>query len=172
MTQNGVIEIATGDLLRAGFCDFSSDGTFDAEKEEYRTDVPFPAVSRGSGAWHRWNGGSWVVVSDLTVAKKGRLSDLKTAVTEYIGAHYDQGQQSTLNALWIEGISKGWPNRKAKVQLVMDWVNAVLAYFYQKKDAILAAADQAALDAVDVDFSQFDDSDPEVSVEAVILVQD
>ena len=172
MTQNGVIEIATGDLLRAGFCDFSSDGAFDSSKEECRTDVPFPAVSRGSGSWHRWNGSAWVVVSDLTVSKKVRILELKTAITEYIGAHYDSGQQNTLNALWIEGISKSWPNRKAKVQLVMDWVNSVLTYFYQKKDAIVAAADQAALDAINVDFLQFDASDPEVTIQDVISIQD
>lgn len=167
MTQNGVIETATGDLLRAGFCDFSSDGAFDPSRESVRADVPFPATARGGVAWHRWNGNAWIVVSDLLVAKKERLLAMKTEVSEYINAHYDQGQQNTLNALWIEGISKGWPNRKAAVQAVMDWVNVVLAYFYQKKDAIFAAADQAALDAIEIDFSQLDAADPKVTIQAV-----
>lgn len=172
MTQNGVIETATGDLLRAGFCDFSTDGAFDPSKEAVRTDVPFPATARGSGAWHRWDGSAWVVVADLLVAKKERLLAMKTEVTEYLNAHYDPGQQSTLNALWIEGISKGWTNRKAAVQSVMDWVSVVLAYFYQKKEAIFGAADQAALDAIEVDFTQFDAADPEVAVQDVIAIAD
>lgn len=172
MTQNGVIEMATGDLLRAGFCDFSSDGAFNPSREEYRTDVPFPAVARGSGTWHRWDGNAWVVVSDLVVAKKVKLGELKTAVTEYIGAHYDQGQQNTLNALWVEGISKNWTNRKAKVQSVMDWVSAVLAYFYQQKELIVGAADAAALEAIEPEFSQFDDNDPGVTIQDVIPTQD
>jgi len=172
MTQNGVIELATGDLLRAGFCDFTTDGTFDPSREAYRTDVPFPAVSRGNGSWHRWDGKAWLVVADLVVSKKARLGAMKTEVTEYINAHYDPGQQNTLNALWIEGISKGWDNRKASVQSVMDWVNSVLAYFYQKKDAIFAAADQDALDAVEVDFSQFDAGDPGVAIQDVIGIVD
>lgn len=172
MTQNGVIEIATGDLLRAGFCDFTVDGTFDASKEEYRTDVPFPAISRGNGSWHRWDGKAWVMVADLLVAKKGRLSAMKTEVTEYINSHYDPGQQNTLNALWIEGISKGWANRKASVQSVMDWVSAVLAYFYEKKDAIFAAGDQEKLDAIEVDFQQFDGADPGVTIQSLIGITD
>lgn len=172
MTQNGVIEKATGDLLRAGFCDFSSDGAFDASVEECRSDVPFPAVSRGNAAWHRWTGSAWILVSDLLVSKKQRLGALKTEVTEYINAHYDPGQQNTLNALWIEGISKNWPNRKAAVQSVMDWVGAVLAHFYQKKEELFAAPDQAALDAVQADFSQFDVADPDVSIQTVIGITD
>lgn len=48
MTQNGVVETATGDLLRAGFCNFKDDGSFDAASETYRTDVPFPAKTKGS----------------------------------------------------------------------------------------------------------------------------
>ena len=31
--MNGVIETTTGDLLRAGFCDFSGDGSFDPATE-------------------------------------------------------------------------------------------------------------------------------------------
>lgn len=64
-TQNGVIETATGDLLRAGSSDFENDGSFDAGTETYKTDVPVPAkIKFGDDAnMHRWNGSAWVEVA-------------------------------------------------------------------------------------------------------------
>jgi hypothetical protein len=46
--QYGVIEKATGDLLRCGIgVDFENDGSFDPDTEEFRTDVPDNATARG-----------------------------------------------------------------------------------------------------------------------------
>lgn len=62
MGMNGVIETATGDLIRAGLCDFSQDGSFDDVTEDYRNDVPVPPKVRGdknNDKHHRWNGSSW-----------------------------------------------------------------------------------------------------------------
>lgn len=64
--SNGVIETSTGDLIRAGFCDFENDDQFDSGTESYRTDVPFPFKIRGDvteANMHRWNGSSWVEVA-------------------------------------------------------------------------------------------------------------
>jgi hypothetical protein len=57
---NGVIETATGDLLRAGFCDFVA-GT----GETLHADVPFPAQTRDGGftQHHRWNGTDWILAN-------------------------------------------------------------------------------------------------------------
>ena len=66
MLQNGVIETATGDLLRAGFCDFESDGSFDAGTETMRTDCPCPANIRGDPEetqMHQWTGSAWQLVA-------------------------------------------------------------------------------------------------------------
>jgi len=65
MGCNGVIEIATGDLLRGGFCDFENDGSFDSGTESYKTDIPHPCFVRGQedeAQMHRWNGSAWVLV--------------------------------------------------------------------------------------------------------------
>ena len=60
----GVYETSTGDLLRAGYCDFSADGNFDAGSETMRNDCPQPAKTRGEtdqAQMHRWNGSAWVL---------------------------------------------------------------------------------------------------------------
>jgi hypothetical protein len=59
--KNGVIEKATGDLLRAGHCSF----THDPATEEYRTDVPEDCYCRyqlAAKKLTRWTGTEWIIV--------------------------------------------------------------------------------------------------------------
>ncbi len=61
----GVIETATGDLLRTGFCDFENDGTFDPETETIREDIPEGAIIKDhySGLdYHQWDGENFVSI--------------------------------------------------------------------------------------------------------------
>ena len=64
--MNGVIETATGDLLRAGYCDFENDGSFNPATETLRIDVPDPAKVRGNiyhATMYRLDGAAWVEVA-------------------------------------------------------------------------------------------------------------
>ena len=64
--HRGVIETSTGDLLRAGYCDFVNDGSFNSGTETQRTDAPHPAKARGDERYanmHRWNGSAWIEVT-------------------------------------------------------------------------------------------------------------
>lgn len=65
--MNGVIEIATGDLIRAGGVDFTLEPGFDELTEAQRTEVPVPACIRKYLAyeWHRWTGTVWELHFDL-----------------------------------------------------------------------------------------------------------
>ena len=103
----------------------------------------------------------------LAAIKGGKKLQYKVQVTAYIGKHYDQGQQTTLQALWLEGVTNNWANRKALVQSVLDWVKTVLDHFYGKLDEVDAAADAAAVVAVVMDLAQFDATDPLVVVKTV-----
>ena len=63
--MNGVIEIATGDLIRAGYCDFDDDA-FQPITESIRTDVPEGSHRRGdllSAVMNRWDGSAWTEVA-------------------------------------------------------------------------------------------------------------
>lgn len=65
IVTNGVIETSTGDLLRAGFCDFRLDGTLHIGTETHRTDVPFPAKVKGqkyNTDYHNWDGSQWQLI--------------------------------------------------------------------------------------------------------------
>lgn len=73
--MNGVIEDATGDLIRAGFTDFTA-----GAGETVRNDVPEPAFIRDGNApnFHSWTGSDWTTKAQLTILY-GRYK-----VTEYV----------------------------------------------------------------------------------------
>jgi len=61
-THNGIIEDATGDLLRAGYVSFVP-----GVGESLRTDVPIPAKLKDNldfDKFHRWNGSSWIEIDN------------------------------------------------------------------------------------------------------------
>ncbi len=78
-THYGVIETATGNLLRCGFSDFTS--TLVAG-ESQRADCPFPGLTKrtfGLSQIHRWNGTAWVLAAFATGS--GAILDGKVKVT-------------------------------------------------------------------------------------------
>lgn len=166
--MNGVILTATGDLLRAGFCDFSTDGLFDNATESYRTDVPEPAVTRceTSAEFHRWTGAAWEVVSELALAKSNKIQVLDLAVRNYVYAHYEAHRQTTFSILMSEAIKHGFDNRYAYISSAFDWAqNGPIGYYYVKAYEINAQTTVADVKAVSWDLhAAFDASDPVVTI--------
>jgi len=87
--MNGVIETATGDLLRMGYCDFENDGSFDAGTQTYKTDIPEGSVrkKKNGGDYTNWNGSAYVTISRTPFVPKDRstimnevLSSAETAI--------------------------------------------------------------------------------------------
>lgn len=105
--------------------------------------------------------------SGLLGAKKyGKIMSLKNAVSRYVETKYDGDQQITITALYAEGVDRAWIiNRRPLAQGIMDWVNAVLAEFYTRKNAVLAAATVAAVAAISEDFSAFNATVPATTIE-------
>jgi len=54
MNRCGGFDKITGDLLRYGYCDFETDGSFDPATEEIRTDVPEGAIAKGTEGESQW----------------------------------------------------------------------------------------------------------------------
>ncbi len=87
--QNGLILKASGDLIRAGFADFTSDGDYNAATHEQRADVPYPAHVKGHNVTkdhHRWDGAAWVLIDDeLDQVKGQKCAQIDARTQELIG---------------------------------------------------------------------------------------
>ena len=88
------------------------------------------------------------------------MDRLTAEVNVYINAHYDQGSQASYQALFSLPTT---PQRiKDGILPIWTWIQAVMAYYYGKKADIRDGNNYAD---VAWDFSQFDASDPDISLE-------
>jgi hypothetical protein len=91
------------------------------------------------------------------------LQRLTTEVNTYINAHYDQGSQASFQVLYTLDAT---PQAvKDDILPLWPWIQAVMAYYYGKKAAI---RDGEAYADVTWNFTQFDATDPGVSLESIM----
>lgn len=89
----------------------------------------------------------------------------------YLYKHYDAGTQSTFLARYIKLSVDPVVNaaKLARLDSVDSWMGSVLLRYYQLKGAIIAAPDNATLDAISWDFpAEFDATDPHVTIPQVL----
>lgn len=108
----------------------------------------------------------------IVPVRAARIRMMRGEVKAYIYARYDDGVQSSLNALSVEGIANGFKNRLALIGSILSWVKSILGYYYGQKAAILAATTHEDVEAVKWDFTQFDATDPQVALQQVVGVVD
>lgn len=168
--MNGVIETATGDLIRAGGCDFDV-----VDGEEFRDDVPSPFQVRGCcpyGTVHRWTGDEWIVVGEqLAHAQVRREADLGQATTTYIYSRYTPPNQQTFTMLLSEARFAELTNRVAYIEPLIEWIDTVLEYHYQTIDAISDCTTVAEVNAVTWDHDgTFTSTDPLLSIRQAYVI--
>jgi len=97
--MNGVIETSTGDLLRAGFTDFTA-----GPGETLRFDVPNPPQRRGAfyedGNMHRWTGSEWILVPQPMIYVPLGVSKSASVRQDY-SAWVGNGQKIRQGSSWI-----------------------------------------------------------------------
>jgi len=102
---------------------------------------------------------------DYTGTMRDRvLEQINTEVNAYICSHYDMGTQASFQAVYV---MDGTPLEvKTALLGVWAWVQSVLGYYYTKKAEIAAAGEP---ETVTWDFSQFDATDPQVSLQSLVV---
>jgi hypothetical protein len=128
--MHGVIETATGNLLRAGYVDFENDGGFNAVTEAYRTDVPEDAQIRSLQyrAFSRWTGSAWETVEDLAHIRaiKNAEIDKRTRVLigqgfVYDGHLFSLSEQAQMNIVGLKTpVDLGWVTFPHKMSTMND----------------------------------------------------
>ncbi len=92
------------------------------------------------------------------------LSELSSAINEYITSHYSLGSQQTMTDLMITGNSA----QQALVAQVWDWRQAALTEYYSRKESLQTALTVPEIFAVSDDFVSFDTSKPDIDLSAIL----
>jgi len=124
---------------------------------------------------------TFVIDRSLQKEQIRRIKELENDCNKYILAHYAYSRQNTFKAKFsqiIDELTNNYNNytadqitqlQTAKNRLleVNSWIESVLDYFYQKLDEIKNAPDLPTLDNITWDFSQFDSTDPQATIEEI-----
>jgi hypothetical protein len=106
----------------------------------------------------------WVDSHEYTGTLKDRtLETLNTEFNAYLQEHYDMGTQQAFQALY--SLPTTPQAVKDALLPVWTWIQSVTQYYYGKKIAIRDGEDW---ESVTWDYSQFDATDPEVSLESIM----
>ena len=124
---------------------------------------------------------TFIVKPTLNMEIDKKTKDLKTDCNKYILLHYSYAEQNTFKTKFsqiIDELTNNYNNytseqitqlqtAKSRLLEVQKWIESILNYYYSKLDEIKNAADLATLDTIAWDFSQFDSTDPQVTIEEI-----
>lgn len=117
---------------------------------------------------HRWQNGDVVVYSDpdaVPSAIARALVDLNNELNSYIAAYYDQGTQSSFQAIYIS--PQATDSLKLQIESVWVWIQSVVSYYYTCKEGVSSCLTEAEVTAYTWDFTQFDSSKPDVNLQGI-----
>jgi hypothetical protein len=109
---------------------------------------------------------------DLERARADRVAKIDAKIRGYITSRYPIEKQLSFTIVLIRAIYEGRHNQVAAVMAIWDWATQVIAYKYGVEDQIKAAATIEEVQALDLDFTPFDDLDPKISLQATLALTD
>ncbi len=103
-------------------------------------------------------------LTDIATHKQRKFGELVGAVNVYGIEHYSEVDEMRLSVRLEEAHRLGLTNRAAYITTAMTWRDSVLSEYGARAATIFAATTIEAIEAVSMDFSSFDVSDPGVTL--------
>jgi len=122
-----------------------------------------------------WDGSAIVEMSaaeKFPLIKAARIRALVAEVNRVGGINYPPETEARLRCMREEAYRRGLANRAAYIETGFAWQDTMLAVYIQRRALLAAAGDLAALDAVSLDLSSFEPTDPAVSVTSALMMGD
>ncbi len=124
---------------------------------------------------------TFIVSADINREKERKIDQLDKDCNQYILKHYSYGRQNTFKAKYLQIVDELSFNSanytqteidtmnqaKARILAVNSWIDSVLDYYYTTLNSIKNATTVADVQAIAWDFSQFDSTDPLVTIEEI-----
>lgn len=101
------------------------------------------------------------------IYRENLLKKMENLPKDYIYSFYDAGIQQTLTALYVDPFSSD--NKKSMIQSIWNWINSVMAGYYQKKVRITEASTATELCDVELSLDAYTESKPDISLKDIML---
>jgi hypothetical protein len=104
----------------------------------------------------------------LSIKREMLLNTINDEVNTYINTYYDTGTQQTFTAIYTQ---QNTPTSiKDYLDPVLVWISSIMSYYYGRKQNIIDATDITTLKAITWDFTTFDTTKPDVSLQALMTL--
>jgi len=121
------------------------------------------------------------VTFTLEQLKEKTINQISQDCNIYVLKNYPQTRQHTFKAQYIKILEELVLNKesyaeeqldsmntaRSKLSSVFDWINQILDYYYSKLDSIKAATSKEEVTNITWDFEQFNNSNPNVTIEEI-----
>jgi hypothetical protein len=90
----------------------------------------------------------------------------------YIEGKYPSYRQQMLQALYTQAVKNGLTSRAAYIERLIDWCSSVVALSLQADAELAECSTEEEMFLVDVDYTAMDYTDPEVTIEQALSIND
>ena len=104
--------------------------------------------------------------------RDGKKSFFSTNVYQFISDRYSVQVQQMFQALLTEASILGLVNRMTYIQQLLDWAKTVVSANIVVDDAIDAAATPEEIEAITLDLTPFEATNPSVTIKAALEIPD
>ena len=104
--------------------------------------------------------------------RDGKKSFFSANVYQFISDRYSVQVQQMFQALLTEASIGGLTNRITYIQQLLDWVKTIVADNITADDAVDAAVTPEEIEAVTLDLTPFEVTNPDITVKAAIAIVD
>ena len=104
--------------------------------------------------------------------RDGKKDSFSIGVYQFISDRYSVQVQQMFQALLTEASIGGLTNRIAYIQQLLDWVKTIVAANITADDAVDAAVTPEEIEAVTLDLTPFEATDPAITVRGAMEIPD
>lgn len=108
----------------------------------------------------------------LEPQRKTALDKLSKDGADFIESRYPSFRQQMLQALFTEALFSGLVNRANYIKQVLNWVKSVVAITAVGENQLNAADSIEEIRDVEIDFSPFEETDPNVTINEALQIED
>ena len=105
-------------------------------------------------------------------AREKKIELISREANFYATKRYSEARRDSLLMLYVEASTQGLNNRLAYLQQLFDWANTIMAYVITCKSQLNLLLSSADIAAFTWDFTAFDLTDPNVTVEDALAIGD
>ena len=109
--------------------------------------------------------------NQLKPFRDGKVEIIGVRAFDFIESRYPIRSQQLFQALFTEAVALGYANRITYIKQLLDWCKSVLQYTEYLESQLELLDNAADISSFSFDFSNFEETDPKVTLQAAAAIE-